>query len=229
MKKFFNKFVWLFEFIAVALIVTFAIILVTALKEHKTITYIPFGIAFVVLGVARFIPLIKTTNDKVMKWMNGIELIVDILAGVFLITIGFVTKKDILGNYLGYIICAVLYLRAFVYFFSTVIRKENATLPMFFVHIFLITISSVLVGMGSFNTNWIIWVVFAICILCAIVLLIDGIKKYSGFRNEEYAKKLSNAVNVETEVYEIETPSAEEIIEEGEIREGENPQDGLNA
>ena len=83
--------------------------------------------------------------------------------------------------------------------------------------------------MGSFNTNWIIWVVFAICILCAIILLIDGIKKYSGFRNEEYAKKLSNAVNVEDDVYEVEVPSAEEIIEKGEIIEGENPQDGLNA
>lgn len=229
MKKFFNRYVWLFEFIAVALVVTFAIILVTVLKEHKTITYIPFGIAFAVLGIARFIPLIKTTNDKVMKWMNGVELIIDILAGVFLITIGFVTKDDILGNYLGYIICAVLYLRAFVYFFATVNRQEKTTLPMFFIHVSLITTSSILIGMGSFDTNWIIWVVFAICLICSIVLLLDGIKKYSSFRNEEYAKKLSNSVNVEEKIDEIEMPSADQIIEQGEIREGDNPQDGLNA
>lgn len=229
MKKFFSKYLWLIEFIAVALLVTLGIAVVLVLKDNEKILFIPFGVLFAILGIARFVPLLKTTNDKALKWFNTFELLIDLCAGVFLIVCAFIKNdKFELGNALGFIIASLLILRSIVYFYSTSIRKQNTNLFMFVLHTCLIVLSSVVVGMGGFNANDVKYVVFALCIISALFLSFDGYKKYSNYRSNEYAKNLSKDIKVE-ENNTIEAPSADEIIEQNEIIERENPENGLNA
>ncbi len=229
MKKVFSKYLWLIEFISVALLVSLGIVILFVLKGNEKILYIPFGVLFTVLGLIRFVPLLKTTDDKVLKWMNAIELTIDLLAGIFLIVFAFIKNDKLdLGNSLGFIVSALLILRAIVYFYSTSIRKQSTTIFMFVFHVVLIISGSIFVGMGGFNTEDVKYVVFALCVLCALYLSIDGYKKYSNYRSLEYAKNKSKEIVIEEEV-KNEAPSADEIIEQNEITERDNPEDGLNA
>ena len=229
MKKFFGKYLWLIEFISVALIVSLGVVVLFVLKGNEKILYIPFGVLFTVLGLIRFVPLLKTTDDKALKWMNAIELTIDLLAGIFLIVFAFIKNEEFdLGNALGFIVSALLILRAVVYFYSTSIRKQNTTTFMFVFHLLLIVSGSIFIGMGGFNTEDVKYVVFALCILCALYLTVDAYKKYSNYRSLEYAKNKSKEINIEEET-KVEAPSADEIIEQNEITERDNPEDGLNA
>lgn len=225
MKKTFNKYVWLWEFIGAALLTALGIIV----GFLNNVLLIIVGLIFIFLGVFRFVPLLKTTDDKVLKWMLALELIIDVVAGVVLLIIG-LKNKDVenLKLVFGYIICAILYLRGFVYLFSVSIRKESAKLPMFIFHVFLLTLASILIGRGGFSLKELSWVILALCILCSIVICFDGVKKYRNYRNDEYAQKISKEIKIE-EAKTLEAPSADEIIEQTNITEGENPQDGLNA
>lgn len=225
MKKFLSKYVWLWEFIGAALLTSLGIIV----GFLNNILLVIVGVIFIFLGMFRFIPLLKTTDDSLLKWILAIELIVDIAAGIVLLIIGLKNENiDNLQLVFGYIICAILYLRGFVYLFSVSLRKEKAKIVLFVFHIMLLTVASILVGRGGFSLNELSWVILGLCVLCSLVICVDGVKKYGNYRNEEYAKTLTQKVK-EEEKSSKDAPSADEIIEQSNITEGENPQDGLNA
>ena len=75
-----KQYIWVWEWFASAILIAFAI---TTLVKEELIYYM-FGSVFVIFGLFRVIPLIKTTESKLMKWFNFIEMIVDVVVGVLL-------------------------------------------------------------------------------------------------------------------------------------------------
>ena len=129
-----KKYVWVVEWITTALLIVLGIIAVV----EKTILLYTFGILFIIFGLFRIIPLLKTTSSKLVKWLLFGETLVDILSGGVLL---FLAIKNLeTGNYVGYIIGGVLYLRGFIHFLSTSLKDEPSNLVNFFFHIVLITI-----------------------------------------------------------------------------------------
>ncbi|HHW99793.1 MAG TPA: hypothetical protein GX740_00620, partial [Acholeplasmataceae bacterium] len=127
MKSFFKKYLFVFEFIAVAILLAVGIYLVV---DPQVFLYI-IGLALIIFGLYRVIPLVKTTKDNMMKLILTGEVIINVIAGVLLVLEG--AKDDYNKDLLRWVVGAVFYLRGFLYFFGTVIRKESTDYTRFFV------------------------------------------------------------------------------------------------
>lgn len=228
MKKKLAKYAWLFEMIGCALLIGLGIIM----KFIPSVLLVLVGLIFFVLGLFRIVPLLKTTDDKLLKILYALELFIDMGAGIALFIIGIKNKSDSIDNLkqvFGYIIAGILYLRGLVYLFAISFRKENAKIWLFFVHIGLITLATVIIARGGFTLTTLGWVLLALSILSAIFVGVDSIKKYSNFRNEEYARKKTQDIKTKEEKKE-DAPTADEIqIRIDEDKTNDQDRDNLNA
>ena len=183
MKNFFKKYLFVFEFIAVAILLAVGIVV----KVNEEIFLYIVGLALIVFGLLRVFPLVKTTKDKLMKFIYIGEIILNIVAGVILITAA--SKEEDSGNLMGYIVGAILYLRGFLYFFSTVIRKESTDYVKFFTHIGILSLGVIILFRKDlFNKEIMAWIVLILCILSSIFIAISGFGHYKGYRYEQLAK-----------------------------------------
>lgn len=184
-----KKYVWVVEWITTALLIVLGIIAVV----EKTILLYTFGILFIIFGLFRIIPLLKTTNSKLVKWLLFGETIIDILSGGTLLFLAI--KNAETGNYIGYIIGGVLYLRGFIHFLSTSLKDEPSNLVNFFFHIIMLTIGTVVITKGGFDKNLLAWLFLIVIVICAIILGVKGYRDYSNYRNnlscESKLKKLN--------------------------------------
>lgn len=228
MKKKLAKYAWLFEMIGCALLIGLGIIM----KFIPSVLLVLVGLIFFVLGLFRIVPLLKTTDDKLLKILYATELFIDMGAGIALFIIGIKNKSDSIDNLkqvFGYIIAGILYLRGLVYLFAISFRKETAKIWLFFVHIALITLATVIIARGGFTLTTLGWILLVLSILCAIFVGVDSIKKYSNFRNEEYARKKTQDIKTKEEKKE-DAPTADEIqIRIDEDQNQDQNTDNLNA
>ena len=107
MKKFFSKYMWLFEMIAAALLLGLGLIM----KFIPSALLILVGLIFFVLGALRIIPLVKTTDDKLLKILYIIELAIEMIAGVVLFIFGAKGMDDSVEKtkmLFGYIIAGII-------------------------------------------------------------------------------------------------------------------------
>ena len=211
MKNFFSKYVWVFEFTGAAILIVFGIII----KAFPISLLYIVGMIFIIMGLFRVVPLIKTTESKVAKWMFIVEIVLNVVAGGYLIFVG--TKgEDNLGKIFGYIIGIVLYLRAFLYFFTTIIKKEPTDNIMFFTHIVFITFGSLIIGNGGFNINVLSWFLLVLAILSALLIAFRGYGDYRNYRFQLSISEKTKKIDVQEG---LDAPTKDEISEIGEINE----------
>ena len=98
MKQFFKKYLWLFEFLGVAVILAVGIF---AFVKEEIFLFI-VGFALIIFGLFRVIPLIKTTKDKLLRIIYPIEIAFNVIAGVLLIVEG--TKDQYDENLMRYLL-----------------------------------------------------------------------------------------------------------------------------
>ncbi len=213
MKKSLLKYMWLWEFIAAAFVLVMGIVCVV----ESNFLYTIVGVIFVILGVMRFIPLIRTTEDKLLRWFYAIELIADIVAGALLLYFGIHDKdNDFLKKSIGYFVGGIIYLRGFVYFFATSVRHEKYDLFQFFLHIVLLTLGAIIIGRGGFSLNQLSWFLFAIAVLSALFVIYQGCRGYRNYRNEYFAQsKTKKKTKKKDETKEM--PTSDEIKDQQEI------------
>ena len=231
MKKIFNKYTWLFEFIGAALLVGLGLIM----KFVPDVLLILVGLIFAFLGIFRIIPLVKTVDDKVLKIIYASELLIDVAAGVVIFILGVKGASDSVEDtkhLFGYIIASILYLRGFVYLFATSIRKDRSNIFIFLLHIGILTLATVIFARGGFTFTTLGWVLMVIAMPCALFMTIDGVKKYSNYRGQEYALGKTKKMKIEkiTNDKKEDMPTADEInvkIDNNEIND--NTSDRLNA
>ena len=206
MKQIFKRYLWLFEFIGAAIILGVGLVC----KFVPAVLYFIVGIIFVFLGLFRIIPLVKTTEDKLLKWFYAGEMLIELAAGVVLIVLAIKKGADIDGNkaIFGYIIGGILYLHGFVYFLGTSLRKDVTTFLPFLANIILLTVGTWIVASGGFTSSTLGWVILAFAILSAGFIVFNGIKGYSSYRHEIAAKRITeNAKLEETK----DAPTSEQI------------------
>jgi uncharacterized membrane protein HdeD (DUF308 family) len=222
MKQFFKKYLWLFEFLGVAIILAVGIF---AFVKEGVFLYIS-GLALIIFGLLRIIPLVKTTKDNLLKIIYSVEVAFNVIAGVLLIVEG--GKDDYSESLMRYLVGAVFYLRGVLYFFGTVIRKEPTDYPKFVTHIVLITLGPIIIVTNLFTAEKPARVVLIIAVISAIFIALSGVKNYKNYRYEMLAKEETKRIKKQEPVAEdkIEDPqpAKEEII----IPE-EEKQDELNA
>lgn len=214
-----KKYLWLWEFIGVALV----LIVGSIAKFVDGALLAIVGSTFIVLGLLRVVPLLKTTPDKTLKWIYLAEILINVAAGVVLIYLA-INDKDLKALF-GYIIGGVLYLRGLIYFYSTILRREGTDKAKFLAHVIFITLGSAIIAKGGFDTEYLGWIIFAIAILSAVFIGYSGYQHYRNYRNEFAATEVTK--KVKKEKVEIEAPTSEEIIVPNEVPEKEKDQ--LNA
>ena len=170
------RYKWLLEIIAAALLLVLGIVIYF---EAKLVLYITATL-FIFLGIARFIPLLKTTKDKLLKLLYFLEIIIDVAAGVFILSQA--QKVDTLGNVFGYIIGGVLYLRGFMHLYSTAFKNEPNVFLNFVFHIILLSLGVVIFIKGNVDSKLVGYVILAIILLCVLYLLLRGMKHYRTYR-----------------------------------------------
>lgn len=214
MSKSIKKYIWLFELIGAALVLTLSILV----AANTSIISLIVGMVFIFLGLFRLKPLIKTTDDKTLKWLYGIEIILEVIIGLCLVFASFTEKSSWFRQFFtvkgfGYFVGAVLYLRGFTHFFATNIRKEQYPVIFFVVNIILLTLGSAvltyqIISKGNFSIDKLKWIIFLLGIVTTGFITYNGVNGYKNYRNLYVSKKITTKI-VETEA--VEVPTSDEI------------------
>lgn len=197
-----KKYLWLWEFIGVALILGVGVVA----KFVGGALLAMVGCAFIVFGLLRIIPLVRTTSDKLMKWLYTAEIVV--MVGIGVVMLYLVSQQKEMDKIFGYLIGAVLYIRGFLFFMATTVRHEGSDKAKFLAHIIFITLGSMIIARGGFKESTLGWVIFAISILTAGFIGYSGYNNYRNYRNEFAAKEITKRVKKEKEI----APTSEEIV-----------------
>ena len=217
MKQIFKRYLWLFEFIGAAIIIGVGLVC----KFVPVVLYFIVGTIFVFMGLFRIIPLVKTTEDKFLKWFYAGEMIIEVAAGVVLIVLAIKKGNDVDDSkaLFGYIVGGILYLHGFVYFLGTSLRKDVTTFLPFLANIILLTVGTWIIASKGFTLSTLGWVILAFAILSAGFIVFSGIKNYSSYRNELAAKRITENVKVEDTK---EAPTSDQIEIEKEDETNSN-------
>lgn len=200
-----KQYAWVLEWFAGAILIAFAI---TSLVKQELIYYL-FGSLFVIFGLFRVVPLVKTTESKLIKWLTVFEMIIDCAAGVLLFY--FSSKQQFDKPIFGYLVGIVLYLRGFMYFLATSLKSEPSTFLGFGTSITLLTLGTIIVFNGGFSLNTFKWVFFVVLIICVAFLIWRGAVDYRNYRGNLVGTSKIKKIKKEKEK-EVETnPTSDEI------------------
>lgn len=205
MKKYLKQYSWVWEWFAAAILISFAI---TAVIRNEFLVY-AFGSIFIIFALFRIIPLIKTTESKLIKWLNFLEMLIDVGAGLCLFI--FAEKLNGTQNIFGYIVGGILYLRGVMHFLATSIKSEPTTMTHFVINIALISVGAVIIARGGFNAKALAWFFFSVIVICVIALIWRGSVEYKSYRGNlvgnAKTKKLKKVKEKEIETQ----PTSDEI------------------
>lgn len=218
MKKFFKSYLWLWEMIGAALLVAVGFIV----KFAPGVMYALVGAIIFALGALRIVTLVKTTDDKVLKWFYAAELIIDMVIGGLLLFFGIKAEEhQWINDGFGYFIGGVLYLRGFVYFFATSVRGEEQKKIMFIIHIIILTGGAMIIARGGFSANVLGWVLLGLAVLSGLVVAGKGIKDYKNYRGNEQSERVTRKLKKEKKDQKsLDAPTDEQI--NNEISENTN-------
>ena len=191
MATFFRKYLWLFKFIAVGLVLS----LIILIMFNNDIVPTVIGCVFFVLGLFRIYPLIKYEEKNYIKTLFLIEVLVMVIVGVIFIFSVF-TQYEEVSLWIEYKLFAYLFggifvLRGIIFFLTLNCSKESSKLMNLFTHIILLLIGGGIIsidiyikimttalGFGIDNIQFL--VLFIISLTC-IIMLFDAVDTYRLF------------------------------------------------
>ncbi|MBO5711811.1 MAG: hypothetical protein J6R47_03140 [Acholeplasmatales bacterium] len=190
---------FIIEILSAAMLIAFGILIFIKQNEAQFVVLLITGSVAVLGALLRIIPLLKTLQAKESKIISLVDILIHSLLGAYLIFSAFYflnnpeTKfSEVNNNLFHYFIAVLLYTRAIVYFWTTVIYKERTTKFSFWVHIAAITIAVVFAAWREISPKFIAFALAILAFICAVGISIDAGGGY--FR---YRKSIKNAVSKE--------------------------------
>lgn len=177
-----------FKVFAFVLLIILGFILLLRQSDAQILVLMFTGGVFTVYALMRFIPLLKTLEKGSSKFFCLIEVIFDLIVGILLIFLaakqfgeeqsGIV--KFFVENY-NLLIGIVLWLRGFVYFFTTIMFAERTDRIQFWIHIAVITAGSYLLGV-KIDAKWVAIGIAIIAFISGIAIGGEGFYEYGKYR-----------------------------------------------
>lgn len=191
MGKFKYGYGWLLKLILAAILLGVGVYMVFADQVVYTIT----GIAIVVYSLVRVVPLLKTLEKEILRTINLIEIIFDVILGGVMIYAG-ITKPDTASwdTWLGiykYMLAFFFYVRGLIFFSSIAFMEEKTEMPKFWFHIVALTLGPVIVLWENFKPSTLGWIFLFISVAGATYLGFDGYGGYKKYR--EYSKSINTS------------------------------------
>lgn len=151
------------------------------------------GAAVLILCLARIVYLLRHKNktSKRYRITSLIEIIVDLVVGVFLIIAGVVYQKDnnstqkfvkFINNNYRFFVGSVIYLRGVIHFFETAFLNQKSTLLNYFFNIILITVGTFCFAY-KFDVSNLAWGITVCILLAAVYMTQDSVRAYITFKN----------------------------------------------
>ncbi|MFP4187045.1 MAG: hypothetical protein ACLFSU_02605 [Acholeplasmataceae bacterium] len=185
MKKARYGYGWLLKFILAAILLGMGIYMVLA----DEVVYMITGITILIFSVLRVYPLMKSLTKEVLRTINLIEIIFDLLIGVLIIYVAAtrdLADETIWRSVYRFSLGFVFYARALVFFNSVVFLGEKTEVAKFWAHIGFITLATIILSTSDFDYEMVGMFFLIVSLLGAIYLGFDGYGGYRTYRSYQF-------------------------------------------
>lgn len=182
----FKKYKWLYLIVTAAVLAVLAV-LMFVIKEFREKTALYFTCAIMIAFVViRIIPLLKTSKNGYAMLINVLEMLLDLGAAIFMLVVAIrYDNSEFLRKFYPFIIGGVVYLRGFIYLVEVTFLNTKVQKALFFGHIGLITLGSVIMALyDKFDLATVGLILAVVIALCSLAGAIDGGISYNNFRKE---------------------------------------------
>jgi len=149
-----------------------------------------FGGLILVYAVIRVIPLFKTLEKGWSKFLNIIEVLIDVVVGAMLISGGFNFSQEN-SNYASFVIKnfryflgAVLYIRGLIYCITSIIFGEKSDGKQFAANILCLTAGVAIFCLEKFEVKYLAFIMLFLSGLSGAYLVGEGGYNYIKYRNQ---------------------------------------------
>lgn|SRR5690554_90678 len=173
---------WVLKFVLAAILLGVGIYMFFA----EEVVYLITGIAIIIFSLFRVVPLMKTLKKEVLRTINLLEIIFDVIVGAILVyasASGKVQGSDTWALVYRFALAFFFYTRALVFFNSVVFFEEKTEIPKFWAHIVSITVGTVIATWDGFSHETVAILIMIIAFLGTGYLGYDGYKGYKNYRN----------------------------------------------
>ena len=182
---------WLLKWILAAILIAVGF----TIFFNQSIVYLTTGIAILVFSIFRIYPLIKSLKKEVLRTLNIVEIVIDLILGGLILYAGIEATNnggqiDGVWDYLyTYSLVVFFVLRGLVFLYSVVFLGEKTEQPKYWAHIGILMIGAMIFAYPDFNSEFVAWLLLAITLLGGAYLIYDGAKGYGGYRR--YSQELN--------------------------------------
>lgn len=201
---------WLFAIGAALLLVLGIWILIDRSSFGASLAVAFTGIVILIFAIVRIIPLIKARKTGLAKFLTTLEILINIILGVFLIY-GSTAVRDNnnLGNFINeyykFFLGFVFYAKAIFYFINSSLLKEETNKLEFWLHILIITLAVVIFA-TDFDATGLALLIAILALICAAFFILMSGGSYYNYR------KTINKTKVIKEDKEKEVENKDELI-----------------
>ncbi len=199
----FSVYSWVFKFIGAALLIGLAMILYFAELDKWVEAFV--GLLIAGYAIIRLVPFIKTQRSDLIKTINIIEIVFNLLVATVFIGGAFLTE-DGLEAVFGYMFGGVLIARGMVHFYGLSDGNEKGDHPTYFFHIAALIIGTIVIFEGVQIRD----IILLILILSLGASGFIGYDAYGGYSMYRRRKQM-------------EQPKAKEVPQPSDVPRKEDP------
>ena len=204
-KTSFTVYSWVFKFVGAALLIGLALVLFFMDLEHIVEAFI--GILIAGYAIMRLVPFIKTQRSDLIKTINIIESVLNLLiAAVFIGNA--VVRGESLEAIFGWLFAGVLIARGMVHFYGISYGAEKGDHPSYFFHVATLIVGTIIITQG-WDAEQIVWLMLFLSIVSGGYL---GYDAYGGYNLYRKRKQLQTEKRKEVELPDMDVPRKEDPV-----------------
>jgi len=172
---------WFVKLVGAALLFGLAITLIIVDATQLIEAFV--GLVIAIYAMVRLVPFIQTQRSDLIKTINIVEILLNILVAIVFIGAAF-TMEESLGALFGYMLAGVLIARGMIHFYGISYGAEKGDHLSYFFHIATLIIGAIIVARGFAATDLLYLLVF-LAFLAGGYYTFDGFSGYSRFRRHK--------------------------------------------
>ena len=188
---------WVLKFLLAAILLGIGIYMFFA----DQVVYLITGVAIIIFSLFRVIPLLKSLKKEVLRTLNIIEIILDLIVGI-LVTYIAITHGDNLADaqiwatVYRFSLVFFFYARGLVFFHSIAFFGEKTEVIKFWAHIVAISLGAIIAVYPDFDYSTVGVFFLIISLIGSVYLGYDGYGGYKKYR--EFQLELNEAKEKES-------------------------------
>lgn len=187
--KKFSYFAFTIKIIAVAILITFGVLMLWKSEDAQFAILLVTGICAIILALIRIFTIVIRTNYKRTRLLALIEIAVHCLIGLYLVFAAYKFKDDSSSGFADfniknyhYFLAVILYTRALVYFWVTILYHEPTKKNQFWIHVTCMTLGCVIAGLNNFTPKEIAYTLAILAFVGAVVIGVETGVGYFKYR-----------------------------------------------